>query len=236
MDKKQFIANETMTYYSNTELTHPDQSIQAVIFDCDGVLVDSTKANTATYQNLLLEAGYDTPNEEAVLACYNLDLHDTLCQLTGTGDRDEITRIQHLLTQPGIRQPQHMIFPAQLRSTLGLLASEYKIGLATNRSRMGLADVFTMASIEDLFGAIVIREDYAEPKPNPSSLLLAAAALGVATANALYVGDSDSDMVAANAANMRAIHVTSTGHRLATRVVNHLFEVPGAVKSISRNG
>lgn len=48
--------------------------IKAIIFDVDGVLVDSREANVAFYQSLLQKAGYPKPSPEAIQACFHLPL------------------------------------------------------------------------------------------------------------------------------------------------------------------
>jgi phosphoglycolate phosphatase len=71
----------------------------------------------------------------------------------------------------------------------------------------GLADAFTLMYGED---------DMPAPKPSPSGLLQAAAALGLSCEKCIFVGDSENDSQAARAAGMTSIGVTWGIHNKST--------------------
>ena len=87
--------------------------------------------------------------------------------------------------------------------------------------------------IRDYFQAVITFDDYTHPKPDPEPLLLAVERLNVRPAEAAYVGDSTSDVVAAVAAGMRSIHLSEMPSAQADIGIRTVTEVPGAVQRLN---
>lgn len=79
------------------------------------------------------------------------------------------------------------------------------LGLVTGKSRRSWEITRAVADSLEPFDALVFEDDVRAPKPDPHGLELAVAALGVDAANAVYVGDTLTDMEAAAAAGLRPI-------------------------------
>lgn len=79
------------------------------------------------------------------------------------------------------------------------------LGLVTGKSRRSWE--ITRELVQDLgpFDALVFDDDVRAPKPDPHGLELALEVLGVRPGDAVYVGDTRSDMEAARAAGVRAM-------------------------------
>ena len=67
--------------------------IKAVIFDIDGVLIDSFDANLKYYQNLMAWAGYPQPTREDFPPLFYLSLRAAIQKLISSDDEKEIKRI-----------------------------------------------------------------------------------------------------------------------------------------------
>ena len=206
--------------------------LKAVIFDIDGVLVDSKEANIDLYKKLLVKAGYPEPTREAILNRFHLPLWQSIEVLTGLADQKEVERIWRMIDEPGIRNPALLKFPTELLDTLTALHRKYRLAIVTSRVRMGVKEVFEAGKIGHLFDVAVAFEDYSKPKPDPEPLLLALKQLGVTAAEAIYIGDSDSDIDAANSAGMRSIHLSRSPHPSATVVAREFKELLQAIHSL----
>jgi len=209
---------------------HP---IETILFDCDGVLVDSTEANVATYQNLFREAGQIIPSAKAIRACAHLDFRGIINQLSGREvEAAQIDKLRAILSVEGVRTPGLLKFPPGLFATLLSLSAQYKLGIATSRSRLGMQDVFGAApGLEDHFEAVVTADDYSRPKPDGEPLLVAANALGTTPQATLYVGDNVTDMLAAREAAMRSICVSNVKLPLAQAWVRNIIQLPAVLNS-----
>lgn len=207
--------------------------IKGVLFDCDGVLVDSRDANVATFQNLLKKAGYEEPTREAVLACFHLPLRESVSWLAGIADEGELNRITELVKDPAVRAPHLFEFPGEIDNTLGQLHEKYKTGIVTSRIRAGLDDVLDSRDLRRYFDVFVVKEDYEQPKPHPEALLLALKTLRLGANETVYIGDTHVDIEAARAAGMMSIHLATTKHDDADIGITSFAEIPKAVEELS---
>ncbi|HVQ44258.1 MAG TPA: HAD family hydrolase [Candidatus Saccharimonadia bacterium] len=207
--------------------------IKAIIFDIDGVLVDSKNANVALFQTILSKAGYPTPSRSAVLRHFHQPLWQALEKLTGSTDQDEIRRIWELAKDPAMRNPDLFEFPDRLEDTLEQIHKRYKLAIVTSRIQAGVDEIFNARQIKHLFDVVVTFEDYENPKPHPEPLLVALKRLNIQTEEAIYVGDSHSDIDAATAAGMKSIHLAIEKHDDASAGIAHFDEIVGAIEQIA---
>jgi len=209
--------------------------LRAVIFDVDGVLVDSKDAVVELYKDLLTTAGYPEPSRKEVLKHFHQPIMTALPSIIDTSDPTELSRIKNLLDAPGFRKEsisKLFKFPDKLEETLEHLKRHYKIAVVTSRLRVGMEHIYTVRQIEHLFDAVVTYEDYSNPKPDPEPLFVALKRLNVKPTEAIYIGDSDTDIEAAQAAGMRSIHLSDTPHTDATAVAKEFDELIGAINSL----
>lgn len=207
--------------------------IKAIIFDVDGVLVDSKNANVAFFQNILRQAGYVPNSRKEILECFHLPLWQALEKLTGSNNPNEIRRIWDMAEDPKIRQPKLLIYPESLEYVLELLNKKYRLAIVTSRIKVGIDEIFGSREIKHLFSAVVTFEDYEHPKPHPEPLLVALAKLDLSAEEAIYVGDSMVDIEAAQAAGMKSIYLTKSPSYGASINIGQFDEIPGAVDKLT---
>jgi phosphoglycolate phosphatase len=85
-----------------------------------------------------------------------------------------------------------------------------KLGLVTNNSRAGTELTLRRHNLEPLFDAVVTRDDCEEMKPASAPIMKILTELGVSPEASILVGDGAMDIMAAKAAGMRSVAV-STG-------------------------
>ncbi|ROR43479.1 HAD family hydrolase [Kitasatospora cineracea] len=175
---------------------------RAVLFDLDGVLLDSQDTHLATLAGYAmtmlgrrvttadLPAGAHLAPRDGVLAALGLDgpLHEKAW--------DAATATAGLRAEP---------FPFTIGTLTELRASGVATGLVTLRSRRR-ADWLLPPHLLALLGTVVCFED-APPKPAPDGLLLALDRLGADPRETVFVGDTVLDVRAAQAANVQAVGV-----------------------------
>lgn len=170
----------------------------AVLFDLDGVLLDSRDATLATLAGVATAAlgrrvtVTDLPQDAAttprveVLSALGVAEPDELCELWWDAA---------LATAAGTR-----IFPGVLEGLTALKDTGTATGLVTLQTRTRVPWLLPPAVL-DLLDVTVCRED-AEPKPAPDGILLALARLAAAPHDAVFVGDTLTDRTAASAADV----------------------------------
>lgn len=88
-----------------------------------------------------------------------------------------------------------------------LKESAIKLGIFTGKAKRSLDISLQALKMDGLFDVIITGDDVRKPKPDPEGLLKALSFLGVDHDEAIYVGDSDADIVAGLQANVYTIGV-----------------------------
>lgn len=180
--------------------------IKAVLFDVDGVLIDTRKSHAMFYQRVLEKAGYKKPTLTEADKCFGLTMRDGITRLTKSSSEEEITRVWNLANANPQLYPSELVkTPKYVRQVLEALSKQYRLGIVTSRHKTSLPGVFKAVAPRGHFDVVVSVEDYSKPKPDPEPLLVAIDRLGVRATETVYVGDHDIDVRAAKAANMKII-------------------------------
>jgi phosphoglycolate phosphatase len=203
--------------------------LELVIFDADGVLFDSTESNTA-YYNAIFARMHEPPMNRDEEQAGVFMAAPQVFELRARGDRAKFDRMREIAR---VMDPTPffnlMRPPVELRPFLSGLKRRYRLGLATNRSATipALIDHLGLAGI---FDAVASVRDKVRPKPAPDIVELCLARAGVAAPRAVYVGDSETDRIAAEAAGT---HFIGVGERVDhSHRIDRLVELPDRLDMI----
>jgi HAD superfamily hydrolase (TIGR01509 family) len=209
------------------------RTVKAVVFDMDGLLVDTEvlycEALTAqaavmgydlTMDVLKRMIGHSWAGSTAVLKGHFGEAFDTDALRDGS-----IARFYEL-AEGGIA------LKAGVREVLEVLvARDIPRAIATSSRRSEVEHHIGHHGLLDHFQAVVASGDYPRPKPNPDPYLIAAERLGVDPAACLALEDSHNGVRAAAAAGMMTIMVpdmldpTEEMQTLCVRIARDLHEV-----------
>lgn len=202
----------------------------AVLFDMDGLMLDSERAITDCLAQAAGEGGHDLP-------------HALWLSMVGTGS-DECRRrlVERLGEAPAdaLLDRAHALYDARVEAGVphrpGLVAlldwlqaQRLPRAVATSTERSLALRKLRTAGLLDRFDAVCSASEVASPKPAPDVYLLAAQRLGVAPAQCLVLEDSPTGVRAALAAGMTVIQVPdllapdaqvrALGHRIVASLV-----------------
>jgi len=173
---------------------------RVVIFDCDGVMFDSRKANTKFYNQLLSAFGHP-PLDEVQLEFVHMHTVDAAIEYLFEGsphlEAARTYRSQMDYT-PFIRD---MIPEPALKEVLETLRPEFGLAVATNRSNT-IDQVLEVHGLASYFDIVVSSLDVEHPKPDPEALFKVLRFFKEGPENAFYVGDSPVDHQTARAAGV----------------------------------
>lgn len=175
-----------------------------VVFDCDGVLVDSERISHLVLQAMLAEHGAPLSFDEAVATFMGASMPHTLARvqaLTGVPPDDFL---------PRFRARTYAAFAAALAPVPGvpaLLASlATPFCVASNGPREKMTLTLTRTGLIGHFdGRLFSADDVRHPKPAPDLFLHAAARMAVAPSACVVVEDSPTGVRAARAAGMAVV-------------------------------
>ena len=176
-----------------------------VIFDCDGVLVDSERITHRVVVDMLAEQGVALGFDEAVDRFIGMSMANGLVQLKallgGTLPADFL---------PEMGRRTRAAFRAGLTAVPGVeavldgLQRPFCVASNGNHAKVN----FTLGHtglLPRFTGRIFTADDVAHPKPAPDLFLLAARTLGALPAHTTVVEDTPTGVAAARAAGMRVI-------------------------------
>ncbi len=192
-----------------------------VIFDCDGVLVDSELISNAVLARVLTHAGLPTTTEEALATYQGLMLDDIVARAEGLHHRrlppsflEDFQRERalefetHLVPVPGAEAAVRAVKAAGLAVCVASQGQVEKTELT-----LGLTGLRPLFDDHALFSAYGVPRG----KPHPDLFLHAAETMGASPATSVVVEDSASGVQAAVAADMRVLGYAPSGDGAALR-------------------
>jgi HAD superfamily hydrolase (TIGR01509 family) len=182
--------------------------IEAVVFDMDGMLIDSEQVWDDVRENLARERGgrWSDRAQRDMMGMSSPEWSAYMHDVVGLPESpEEINRevVAQMLERYADGPPW---LPGALEA-VRRVAAELPLGLASSSNRELIDAVLAAGGIEPLFRATVSSEEVARGKPAPDVYLEAARRLGVEPARCVAVEDSHSGIRSAKAAGMRCVAV-----------------------------
>lgn len=184
-------------------------SVKAIIFDMDGVLVDSEPLHYRSCQEFLRP--YEVPYTEADHAQfigttdeYMWKVYSEKYNIRLETERF-ITRREEILA--GLLKREAIARPGVYDLLKNLQQQEVPIAVASSSSLATIGIVLEALKIQPYFDVIASGEEVAHGKPAPDVFLLAAERLGLSSADCLVIEDSHNGTKAAKAAGMYCLAV-----------------------------
>lgn len=181
--------------------TFPKQ-LKGVIFDCDGVMIDSRAANTHFY-NMILKCFALPPMtaEQEAYTCMATarqsleyivppELHDKIeevCRKTVIYRRDVLPLLQ--------------LMPGFVKFSRNMFQNDIRLGVNTNRECNGMQAIIEKFNLSALIDICVTASDV-EPKPSGDGLRKILDSWKIEKESVIYVGDSLLDQLAAQDADV----------------------------------
>lgn len=180
--------------------------IDAVVFDMDGVLIQSEEVWDEVREAYVLERGgrYDSEIQRAMMGMSSSEwsryLHDT----ADVPDEPEAINAEVVRRMLASYRDHLPLIDGAVDAVLRL-AARYPLGLASSSNRPLIDVALETAGVAACFTATVSSEEVAHGKPAPDVYLEAARRLGVAPHACAAVEDSHGGIRSAKAAGMRVI-------------------------------
>ena len=217
---------------------------QAVIFDIDGVLVDSYQAHFQSWRQLL--AGLDVEFSEAEFrATFGHTSRDIIAQLYAGKLSDEkicaLDNRKEALFRDILRETL-VVIPGALELVDALAEAGFLLAVGSSAPPENVSLTLELLNLTERFQARVTGGDVARGKPDPQVFQLAAERLGVAPQHCAVIEDAVAGVEAANRAGMASIGLTGTATRdqlsHAALVVDRLSELTpaGIARLLAKHG
>ncbi|MCE9548957.1 HAD family hydrolase [Candidatus Nomurabacteria bacterium] len=205
--------------------------IKAVIFDVDGVLIDSFEGNFKFFNDLFTKFGHTPPTREEYREHFGSNMKDIIKTFSKLESEEEIEKIWQAGKERHVPYPTHLVkTPDGLEETLEVLSKEFVLGITTSRLGAHVYKMPQLTPLEKYFKILVSYEDTENHKPHPEPLFLVASRLNLLPEEIVYVGDMRTDAIAAKAAGMKAVSFGSGVIEEADASINSFLELIDLVK------
>lgn len=176
---------------------------KAIVFDFDGVIIDSLELQKFAYEKSYQIVIGKPPKRFSEFITYSgsslthiissMNLPEEMCDKYIEISRERLDLIK--------------VFPGAKQLLERLKAGQYKCGLCTGKDRERTIEILKIMDLYSYFDAIVCSDDVNNPKPHAESLQLVTRKLKVRNVDCLMVGDSKNDILCAKNAKIISVAV-----------------------------
>lgn len=175
--------------------------LAGLVFDCDGVMIDSREANRAFYDRVLAALGLPPMGREEERYAFMATAAEALRRMVPPELHGEIDRAAAGVDYGRDILPLVRLMPGFMPFIEHLHARGVRLAIDTNRTGVGIQRVLDFFSLPPYFDP-VISVSCARPKPSPAGAEAILKAWGAEPGQVLFVGDSENDREAARGAGM----------------------------------
>jgi HAD superfamily hydrolase (TIGR01509 family) len=205
--------------------------LRAVIFDMDGVIVDSEPLHEQAFLDVFDELGYRETHGVHFPDYYGRSdealWQDFVKRHRPPHPFDSLMEMKRRRLIELIRRDQP-IFEG-LPDLVAKLAARFPLAVASGSPHPVIDEVLAMEGLHQFFSAVVSVTDVGRPKPAPDVFLRAAELLGVAPANCCVIEDSAVGVTSARSAGMSVVAITNS---LPTDQLSHATRVVDSYEQI----
>ncbi|MBE8477507.1 HAD family hydrolase [Streptomyces justiciae] len=215
---------------SNPPLPGSESCPELMLFDLDGVLMDSLPAMRAAWEAVTAELGVPVPFAAYaqhlgrpfgdILALFDLGKGEEGGAGFAEAYESAAVRFAHL-ARP---------FPGVEQALQDIVAADCRLGVVTSKSA---ARAQPMLAVLGAPFAVLRTPDQGRGKPSPDTLLLALVEAATDPADALYVGDMPVDQEAAQRAGLRYAHA-AWGYGAPTKPLPLILQEPSQLVDLAR--
>jgi len=188
------------------------ETLRTVIFDMDGVIVDSEPLHEKAFLEVMHDLGYGLNHGidfDSYVGRSDFELwEDFIAKHQPPQALEELMAMKRRRVIEVVQQLQPIF--AGLPELLEKLAPRCRLGLASGSERAFIEAVLSLKGLRRFFPVIVSAAEVAHGKPAPDIFLRAAELLGAAPTDCWVVEDSKPGVTAALAAGMKVIAITNT--------------------------
>ena len=206
------------------------RSIEGILFDMDGVLVDSIPHHIHSWNHVFREYGLSDFDREiyfSALGRTNAEMLNVFCSERGI-TLDDVQKEEILLqkeeifresisscgtTTPGVRTWLEFCHDQ------GCLCA-----VASSSTMANITHVLSSLALDDYFSVLISGRHLPKTKPDPQIFLSAGAALGIAADSCLVIEDAPAGVAAAKSAHMACIAITTSYSRQLLKDADLILE------------
>jgi pyrophosphatase PpaX len=185
-------------------------SVQAVLFDLDGTLLNSLEQYNRALTAAIDECGLEPPSSLRIRQSMGLPGMEVLQVVGVPPDRARDVWLRWIEWEIRLSDLVHP-YPGVAPLLEKLRAASYRLGIVTSRTRITLNAIPAAMDLLSLVDLLVTRDDTDKGKPHPAPIIHALERLGISPSQGIYVGDAAFDIEAGRRAGCLTVLSTWDG-------------------------
>jgi HAD superfamily hydrolase (TIGR01509 family) len=187
-------------------------AIKAILWDLDGVLVNSMDFHYRAYSEVLSQRGVKLSREQYLKEMIGLRNYTILRRVLGDLPDEEIMRLAEQKEEVFRRLVRGQVKPLPGAAELVRLARDggIKQAIVSSTPRANIELMLQSLGLYECFEVVVGEEDAERGKPDPEGFIVAASRLGIAPADCVVIEDAPEGIAGGKAAGTRCIGVSTT--------------------------
>jgi len=185
----------------------------AVLWDVDGVLIDSGEQHRRAWEQLAREESlpYSDAAFWATFGMRNSDIFPRMFGVSGPPERTATLGDRKEAIYRDLLKQEAVALPGAKELMAALHAAGYRQALGSSAPPANLEVIIQLLGIAPYLDAVVSGEQVARGKPAPDIFLAGAERLGITPAHCLVIEDAPAGVAAAHAGGMRCLAVRRAG-------------------------
>ena len=168
--------------------------VNAILFDLDGVLVDSFETWSYVFNDTLRHFGLKTLSRKDFIKEFGAPIESDVRKYFKGKTINEVEQVYNLKFRNRIKHVK--LFPQSKKILEKLKNKKIKLGLITNSTRFITLTILNYFNLKKYFEVVVTMDDVKRRKPAPDMILKACKTLKVRPENTILVGDTMNDIIA----------------------------------------
>ncbi len=212
--------------------------IKAVLFDLDGVLIDSRQSTIDFIKEAFKHFNYPVPDTKDFTSyMFGLKVTEiTKILLPSGASEEEISKISKYGMELSEKYVARILPVQDAALVLKKLKKHHKIALITNRGKITTQMILKLHKLDIYLDLVIDRDDLRNHKPHPEGLLVTMQKLSVSSENAVYVGDTGVDVEAAKNANIKSILISNTKENFGADFnIPHISKLPKLIENLHKS-
>lgn len=179
-----------MIQRNDTKLRHA----RAVLFDLDGVLIDSYRAWFHQFNDTLQHFGHEPISENVFRKHWGQSTEEDVRIFM---PERTVAQVRKYFSDNFDEYVSYLAVNPLARDTLNQLrAMRLKLGCVTNSHRMIVNKILRGTKLKEFFNVVITADDVKNPKPAPDMILRACQRLHVEPRETIFLGDTKTDVQA----------------------------------------
>lgn len=180
---------------------------RAVLFDMDGVLIDSASLWQKSFKNTIKKFGSGNLTKKDFMKKYwGKSVDDAIFSLSGEFRNQKLNEDAAIFCKKQFSElsKKSRLFPGT-KQTLAIVKKKFKTGLVTNTPRHDVFQILKRLGIEKYFDVVISIDDVKKGKPDPEPVKKACKVLRTVPKKSIFIGDTNSDLEAGRGAGCKVI-------------------------------